>query len=790
MSILDGIRVIEIPGTLGAAWAGRNLADWGANVTVVEPASGSPLRNEPPQFEAQGIRHSAAWEWLTLGKRLHTLGEGQTARDHLAEQCRRADIVLIDTEMAGPVFGVSPLQLQELLAGAAVVLAISPFGLAGPGAEWRATDLGVQARGGWMGSVGAPDREPLRVGGEMTPRLCGGWAMAAALAGLRHAEQGGEPPFIDLSAQAVIASVTLAVVLMQHMGGMPGWTLGRRGNLWPIAVSQCADGFIGCGPLTAAHWEMMCHMLGIPDVLEEPGGLEAAYWLTNGPAIYERVRPWYEARTRKEIMELAQAYRLPAASIQSLDERLECPQNTARGVWQQIEIAGRIVKAARPPIRIRGAETAPRTPATQTDNIDLGERPPRTLSGAVTARPYEGLRVLDLTCFWAGPYGAMMLGALGADVIKVESVQRPDPFRYTGVSSRDEKWYERGPLWNDTNCDKRGLTVDLTDPEGLSLFKRLVGHADIVMSNFSNRVMPNLGLDADSLLAINPRIIVVTSPAYGPGGPWEHYVGFGRSFEQIAGVVSMTGYSNDSPENPGGFSDPFVGALLVAGIDLALRERQRTGKGTHVELAQCEALDSVFSPEHIAIQFGAPVPERVANKHECMAPHNSYRAAGEDSWLTIAVATDAEFAALAQHLDLPLDRFATAEARKQTEEALDQLIQTAVLTRDASQLEQDLQAAGVKACRVVTPQEIEFDPDLSARTFFEPVERALTGVQPYRSLPFRFSSIPTEHRFGPSLLGEHSEQLLRELLAMPESEIARLQATNIIGTRPLAMTAG
>jgi crotonobetainyl-CoA:carnitine CoA-transferase CaiB-like acyl-CoA transferase len=790
MSILDGVHVVEIPGALGAAWAGRNLADWGADVTLVEPHDGSPLRTEPPLFESNGETKSAAWLWLSLGKQILRLEDSAAARNRLVEQCGRADIVLVDTDVCERTLGVPPGELQSLLGGSTVVVAVSPFGLAGPGADWRGSDLGIQARGGWMGSVGAPDREPLRVGGEMTPRLAGGWATAAALAGLRSLERGGEPPFVDLSAQAVIASVTLAVVLMQHMGGMPGWTLGRRGNLWPIAVTECADGFIGCGPLTAAHWEMMCHMLGIPDVLEEPGGLEAAYWLTNGPKIYERVRSWYEARTRSEIMELAQTYRLPAASVQTIDERLECPQNEARGVWQTIDVDGHDIRVPRTPLRIREAAPAARSAPRTVDSLGLPAGAPRA-AGDGARRPYEGLRVLDLTCFWAGPYGAMMLGALGADVIKVESVQRPDPFRYTGVATRDERWYERGPLWNDTNCNKRGLTLDLTCAEGLALFKRLVEQADVVMSNFSNRVMPNLGLDADSLLAINRRVIVVTAPAYGPGGPWENWVGFGRSFEQITGVVSMTGYSYESPENPGGFSDPYVGALVVAGVDLALRNRDRTGRGTHVELAQSEALDAVFAPQQIAIQMGAPVPGRAGNRHEWMAPHNSYQTAGADNWITIAVSSDEEYAALASGLGLPLgEPYDTVAGRKQHEGELDDLVAEAVRSREGAQLEAELQAARVMACRVVSPQEIEFDADLAARTFFEPVDRELTGAQPYRGLPFDSSAIDSAHRFGPPLLGQHTAEILSEMLSLTDAEIAGLRERKVIGEAPLAVGSG
>ena len=207
------------------------------------------------------------------------------------------------------------------------------------------------------------------------------------------------------------------------------------------------------------------------------------------------MKPWLEARTRKQVFEEAQAWRLPSAQVQTIADRLACPQLAARGFWQETEIDGAPVKTPRVPYSIDGVEPATRGELREIDSLPPAE--PRRVrpSGRRHGLPFEGLRVLDLTQFWSGPYATMLLGALGADVIKIESVQRPDPYRYTLAQPDDERWYERGPVWNDANCDKRSLTLDLSVEEGKELFERLVPHADVVISNFSNRVMPNLGLD-------------------------------------------------------------------------------------------------------------------------------------------------------------------------------------------------------------------------------------------------------------------------------------------------------
>jgi crotonobetainyl-CoA:carnitine CoA-transferase CaiB-like acyl-CoA transferase len=395
--------------------------------------------------------------------------------------------------------------------------------------------------------------------------------------------------------------------------------------------------------------------------------------------------------------------------------------------------------------------------------------------------PFEGLRVLDLTWFWSGPFAMMMLASLGADVIKVESSQRPDPYRYIWAPVGRENWWEWGPLWVDTNCGKRSVAIDLANAEGKAIFERMVAESDVVISNFANRVMPNLGLTPKRLLEINPRLIAVTMPGYGPGGPWENYVGYGVAFEQLV-CASMTGYEDDSPAMMGGFCDPVVGMHTVAAITLALKQRDETGKGTAVEVPQCETLDSVFAPEHIAVQHGAPPALRQANKHAWMAPHNAYRTAGTDSWLTIAVASDEEFAGLAKGIGLAEDaRFATVASRKENEAALDTAVSEAVKDTDGSALERRLQAVGVKACRVVKAYDLPNDAGLQHIGFFREMTRAITGTHPQKQWPFRFSGIDASHKRPAPVQGEHNAEILKTLGGVSDADFERLEAEGVIG---------
>ena len=218
--------------------------------------------------------------------------------------------------------------------------------------------------------------------------------------------------------------------------------------------------------------------------------------------------------------------------------------------------------------------------------------------------------------------------------------------------------------------------------------------------------MRNLGLTNDRLLSINPRLIAVTMPGYGPGGPWENYVGYAVAFEQLV-YGSMTGYPDGAPSYAGGFCDPMVGLHVLTAIELALLRREQTGQGTEIEVPQCETMDSLFAPEHIAVQLGAPVPSRQGNKHEWMAPHDAYRVACADRWITVAVSSDEEFAALVGVLGRPElardGRFSSISARKQHESELDRIIADAVKDKDPVRLEQTLQEAGVKAGQGAKP---------------------------------------------------------------------------------------
>ncbi len=340
-----------------------------------------------------------------------------------------------------------------------------------------------------------------------------------------------------------------------------------------MGVVRAADGWVGINCLTGQHWLDVCAMLELPEYGEHQvaimlGGPERAEF-------FAKAEPWLAERTVAEIVELGQALRIPAAPVNDGATVLESPQYAKRGFF----VDGAGFTRPGPPFRL-GASVTPRRNFAPENAVALRSRPDE---------PFAGLRVLDLSTFWAGAYLTCYLGAFGADIVKVESIQRPDGHRYSGAFPFEgDDWYERSAIWQATNLNKRDLTLDLTSERGREIARRLAAQADVVVENFSPRVVEQFGLDYESLIALNPNVIQVRMPGFGLQGPWRDYVGWALNIEQVSGMSAVTGYADGPPCNPQGPADPIVGVHAGVALLAALEHRRRTGEGQLIEVAQIE----------------------------------------------------------------------------------------------------------------------------------------------------------------------------------------------------------
>jgi crotonobetainyl-CoA:carnitine CoA-transferase CaiB-like acyl-CoA transferase len=413
--------------------------------------------------------------------------------------------------------------------------------------------------------------------------------------------------------------------------------------------------------------------------------------------------------------------------------------------------------------------------------------------------PLEGIRVLDLTRAYAGPTATLYLADLGAEVIKIEAATRPDiPTREINFAENEpgEEPWERAAYFHRLNTGKLDITLDLTNEKGRDLFRRLVPHADVVAENYNPATMERFGLDYPALKEINHRIIMVSMSGFGSTGPRRSWAAYYTAMESMSGLVAMTGYADGETMYSGtGYADWILGSAGAAAVLIALHHRNRTGLGQYIDVSGREAL-LVHIGEAIAdFSMNGRAAAPVGNRHPSWAPHDTYRAAGDDRWVAIAVRDEDDWAAFCRALGNPswvLDpRFADPVSRWRHQDEMRPLIEAWTAARDHRDAALALLSIGVPAAPVLDPREVFFDPQLREREYFEAIEHPVVGRRLYpRQIPARYSAVAREPRAHPPLLGEHNREVLGRLLGIDDEELSQLESEGVIGTKPLRARSG
>ncbi|HVC31572.1 MAG TPA: CoA transferase [Steroidobacteraceae bacterium] len=419
---------------------------------------------------------------------------------------------------------------------------------------------------------------------------------------------------------------------------------------------------------------------------------------------------------------------------------------------------------------------------------------------AGAALPLDGIRVLELGMVFVLPYAITPLAALGADVIKIEAAARPDSVRWGPPPDNKprEDGYNHGAHFQGLNRAKRGITLDLTHPRGRGLVLQLVAISDVVAENFTPRVLQNFGLGYEQLRAVNERIILLSSSGFGQTGPWRNYRAYGPNTEAVDGLMHLTGYPDGPPVRAGAgglgvaFTDAAGAFFGTYAILAALEQRERTGVGQWLDLSHYEAGAATIPEAMLESTMNGRTPGRAANRHPCRAPQGVYPCAGDDRWIAISVASDAEFATLARVIgspDLACDeRFATLTARQRHHDELDALLANWTRTRNAAQIEHELQAVGVEAAAVATPRDVWFDPQLHHRRFFElapaPASAPEIGERPHLRPVWR-GSVPSARRRRAPEFGQHTREVLIGCLGLHDDDLASLAADGVIADAPM-----
>ena len=734
--IYDGLRVLDTTHGIAGAYCAKLLTDLGASVVAVDALP------------------AARRELFTYLRTSQVVGA-----DSVGEWWDGADIVLgglsvLDDSRPGPLVRVS----------------VSSFGAGGPDSGVELPEQVLQARSGALSTHGHLTETPLTVAGDLGEYVTGAFAALGAATAWYRASRTGVRETVDVSMlESMLLTLSTVPTLMARFPG------GRTANFRFVMIpgnEPCADGnYVGITTVTIPQWLALLKAIGREDLCADDELISFLGRFMRAEEVHGILQEFTMRHTAAEVVDICAAARVPAAVVGNGVLLPEFEQPKARGTF--VTQPGESWIRPRAPFRFSAipdrALTPPRPPAADRPGVRPTPSDFRAIWGSPHPqsaqksgfgsgdgpgeRPFEGVRIVDFTAFWSGPFSTAWLCSMGADVIKVESVQRPDGLRFNATirPKDDPRFYEMSALWHSTNLGKRGITLDLGSPEGLALAKRLIETADVVTENFTPPVMEGFGLGYDDVRALNPSVVMLRLPAFGLDGPWRDRGGFAQTMEQITGMAWLTGYEGGPPIIPGGVVDPMVGTHTALALVAALDHRSRTGEGQLVEMAMIEVAAAVTAEQVIDASAHGVLRDR-------RGAHGVYACDGQDAWVAVDETsdpmTDGERAAWCA-------------------------------TRSPDVAAAELLAEGIATAAVVPAYAVLDDPQLRARDFFQALDHPDVGAQDYPGWPMRMSGGPSAAWRGACpTLGQHTDDVLRDL-GVSDEELERLRAAHVIGTEPL-----
>ncbi len=648
----------------------------------------------------------------------------------------------------------------------------------------------LQAVVGSLHLHGGVDGPPLAVGGRLGEWVVGAFAATGALAARTRALRTGLGELVDVSSLECLAVTFLCYPTLY--AALPGGERNQTFTMVP-GIERCKDGYVGLATITVQQWHDFVAMIGRSDLAERDDWNDQKVRQQELGEVIDEISPWLMSHTSDEIVEAAALFRVPGAPVSNGATVAELPHLIDRQFFQANPRGG--FPDPRPPFRT--TRTSPRAASRAPG---LGEHHPVGRRGLETPRsddmkpgpserlPLDGARIIDLTAFWAGPFATQCLASLGADVIKVESVQRPDPMRFSvTVPPTTEQWYEQGSLFLSVNLNKRGITLDLSQERGRELLLQLISSADVVIENFTPRVMEHFALTYDDMKAVRSDVILVRMPGWGLDGRWRDRPAFASTMEQASGMAWIMGRPNEGPVLPG-ICDPLAGVHGAFAVIAALEQRRRTGTGQQIELSMLDIAVNVAVEQVLEYAAYGTLMVRDGNRGPCAFPQGVYPCAGPDRWIAIAVSTDTEWRALCRIMsDSPMasdPSLSHREGRKAAHDRIDRELTMWCSERTLDVVLRQLQKAGVPAEPVVSPYDMDQDSQLEARSFWEEIRHPIVGVQRYPGWPMRLSGGPDKwyHSAAPTL-GQDTEEILREELGLTPEDIVSLRESHVIGER-------
>jgi len=721
MTLLAGLRVVQIGDGLAAAVCGRLFADIGADVTSVDPDNSTVLVDYLNQ--GKPTDPAKAYEALATADLIVCEGHPQDLR----------------------VRGHDAAGLRRLNARAALVF-VSPFGQTGPQADDPASDLTLLFASAiarlLTGQADDLSEPPIRpVGGQSA--FIGG--IAAACAGM-HAVLAAKPgAVIDVSIQEALSTMAVGELARAGLGGKI-WLRQRLtdGNGATVTILPACDGYAAISPREDRQWASWLKVMGSPDWGDHPGFATKPDRVANWDALQALMSAWSRQHGKQWIADAAQAAHVPSFPLREPAEQLASPQLAHRNFWRSLDVGGRRIKVPGPPFGLRVTHT---------------DRGPRLRGPG--PMPLSGVRVLDFSWVIAGPTTTRYLAAMGAEVIKIEAPGRGDPGRAS-------------ELHTVLGQAKRSVVLDLKKAEAVALARGLAAKSDVLIENFATGVMDRLSLGAEALRALNPDLIYVSASGLGRTGPEAQAVAYGTLLQCYAGFAGLNRHPDVPPRIGFAWLDPMCGLMLAFIVAAGLWHRQRAGGVARIDFSMIEAMLWTMAEPLLATQLGTP-PQPQGNRSNRYAPHNVYRCAGEDDWIGIVVRSDEEWRGLCAVVSA-LSSMLEYGFRERVEQraAIDDALATWLRPQIAHCAAAELRHAGIPAAALATSRDLVDSDHLRARGFWDAHSAGILPGLPWHASFGRSSGAAPE-------LGADTDTVLGEVLDLPPAEIAALRRSGAFG---------
>ncbi|MCW5734992.1 MAG: CoA transferase [Enhydrobacter sp.] len=722
MTLLAGFNVVQIGGGCAAAVCGRLMADVGAQVTCIDPGSGTTLL-----------------AYLNHGKPIAALPAEE-------RECLVAAHLIVREGQPDDWAG-SPHDLPEIrrISASAVVVTISPYGVTGPQADDPATDLTLFYASGiarqLTGQVDDLSEAPVRPVGEQSAFIAG---LAAACAGM-HAAQGNQPgASVDVSIHEALATLSMTELTRAGLSGK-SWDRKRLsdGNGATVTILPASDGYAAISPREEKQWTAWLGAMGSPAWGADPRFVPKANRVKNWDALHTLMSQWSRQHDKQWIADTAQRAHVPSFPLREVTEHLDTPQMRHRRYYRSSDLAGKPIRIPSPPFGLT---------FTASKQKHLPSNGPMPLSG---------IRVLDFSWVIAGPTTTRYLAAMGAEVIKIEAPGRGDPGR-------------ESELHTVLGQGKKSVVLDLKKPEAVEIARALAVKSDILIENYATGVMDRLGLGAEALKAVNSDLIYISASGMGRTGPESHAVAYGTLLQCYAGFAGLNRHPQVAPRIGFAWLDPMCGLMLAFAAAAALWHRRYAGGVARVDFSMIEAMLWTMAKPLITAQLGTP-PKPMGNASTRYAPHGAWRCAGDDDWISIAVRTDEEWQALCRLMPGLSDLAAhDLDQRIGAQRTIDAALTAWAAPRSASAAAETLLKAGIPAAALARHGDLVKSPHLAARAFWDEHE---AGVLP--GLPWRTSFGRTAgHAPG---LGADTDHVLTNVLGLSSERIAGLRVSGAAG---------